>query len=334
MPLVQFAMAELWRKRDHHTRRITRASLEAIGGIAGALERHADATLAALERAHHGAYVAGRDVLLALTTPQGTRAVRDERELERVRGGLGREVVAVLEAARLIVREDGGVTLAHEALVTQWGQLRAWVAEARADRILVEEIERDAERFRADETAPLWKKRRLEAAEDVLRRKTVPMSKAAEAFVRAGRRAERRARLFTGGAALGAVALATLVGAFYIRDVDAQKAKAEEARAFAERNFTEAREQKRQLEEAKAKNDELLQKLADAKDKEAMFALQDEVKRARSADKPAARSPAPKASGRVASSPAGPSVARPPASHEPAPSSGPGEPVLVETFED
>jgi hypothetical protein len=205
MPLVQFALTELWRKRDRGAKKITRASLSAIGGIAGALERHADATLAGLDRAYAGGSLAARDVLLALTTPQGTRALRSAADLEHSGGALGREVLAALEAARLVGREPDGVTLAHDALVTQWGRLRAWVAEARADRVLVEEIERDAVRWRADDSAPLWKARRLEAAEDVLRRGTVASSPEAEAFVRAGRRTERRGRLVAGGAALGVV---------------------------------------------------------------------------------------------------------------------------------
>src|SRR5262249_32624652 len=161
---------------------------------------HAEATLTELGRAHAGADRAARDVLLALTTPQGTRAVRDAADVERAGGTLGREVLSALEGARLGARGAEGGTPAHAARGTQWGRRGAWVAEARADRLLAEEIERDGERWRADETAPLWKKRRLEAAEDVLRRKAVPLSEAAAAFVRAGRRAERWSRVLIGGA--------------------------------------------------------------------------------------------------------------------------------------
>src|SRR6185369_13647867 len=39
MPLVQFALSELWKKRDAKQKRLTRAGLEAIGGIDGALGR-------------------------------------------------------------------------------------------------------------------------------------------------------------------------------------------------------------------------------------------------------------------------------------------------------
>ena len=332
MPLVQFALTELWRKRDRGNRKITRAGLEAIGGIAGALDRHADATLARLDRAHPGASLAARDVLLALTTPQGTRALRGAADLERAGGALGPEVVAALEAARLVAHDPSGVTLAHDALVTQWGTLRAWVTEARADRVLVEEIERDAERFRGDDSAPLWKSRRLEAAEDVLRRAAVSASPTAAAFVRAGRRAERRGRLFAGGSALGVAALGALGVVFYVRDVGAKKAEADAARAVAERSFADATERQKLLEEEQTKNGELLRKLADASDKEAMFALQEEVKKAAGEGRPRdrARAPRPEAGAAPASSPAPKPAALPSAAPPPARAA---EPALREKFD-
>ena len=181
-------------------------------------------------------------------------------------------MIAALEAARLIGREPGGMTLAHDALVTQWGRLRAWVAEARADRVLVEEIERDAERWQADDSAPLWKRRRLEAAEDVLRRGAVPSSRTASTFVRAGRLAERRGRFLAGGSALGVAALAALGVALYVRDVGEKKAEADLARHQAEANLDIANERKRE-------NEELVQKLRDAEDSNALRKVQDEARK-------------------------------------------------------
>ncbi|MEO7331354.1 MAG: hypothetical protein ABI193_22450, partial [Minicystis sp.] len=293
MPLVQFSLTELWHKRDRENKRITREGLTAIGGVAGALERHADATLARLEQQHPGAERAARDLLLSLTTPQGTRALRSIEDLERAGGPLAAVVLGALEEARLVSREHGGATLAHEALLAQWTQLRAWVAEARADRLLAEEVERDAEKRRLDDSVPLWKRRRLEAAEDVLRRKAVSLSASTIAFIQAGRRAERLTRLLTFGAAAALILLSSVGVGIYIRDIGVEKAQAESARAVAEQNFQDASERKKALEEAKAQNDDLLEKLADAKDKEAMFALQDEVKKARGASPPAAPALAP-----------------------------------------
>src|SRR5262249_9183175 len=145
MPLVQFALTELWRQRDTRNKRVTRAGLERLGGIAGALERHADATLATIAGGHADGERAAQNVLLALTTPLGTRATRTVEDLERTAGAGATAIVEALEAARLVVQTGAGVTLAHEALLAQWRQLRGWVAEAREDRQLADELERDAD---------------------------------------------------------------------------------------------------------------------------------------------------------------------------------------------
>src|SRR5262249_35412553 len=42
LPLLQFALAELWEARDQARGAITAEALERIGGVAGALARHAD----------------------------------------------------------------------------------------------------------------------------------------------------------------------------------------------------------------------------------------------------------------------------------------------------
>src|SRR6185369_475489 len=108
-----------------------------------------------------------------------------------------RALVVSLESARLLVREEGGVTLAHDTLLTQWWRLRDWIATAREDRFLAEDIERDAARWAKEKEDPslLWRKRRLAAAEDLLRVGLIKLSPLAERFVKAGRPMERRGRL-------------------------------------------------------------------------------------------------------------------------------------------
>jgi serine/threonine protein kinase len=194
MPLVQFALTQLWAQRDVAHKRITRAGYEAIGGLRGALERHAEATL---ERIAHVPFhtVVARDLLLALTTPRGTRTTQTLAFLARAAGPRVNEVVKVFEEARLLSREPEGYTLAHEALLTQWERLRAWVFEAREDRLLADELERDAVAWeRTRDPALLWRKGRLAAAEEVRRHEVVRLSDVASEFVESGRRAESRAR--------------------------------------------------------------------------------------------------------------------------------------------
>jgi formylglycine-generating enzyme required for sulfatase activity len=136
LPLLSFALAELWEARDRERGVITQATLDMMGGVAGALARHGDAVLAgmpAADRAH------ARRVMLRLVTSVGTRVTRSQAELSVSEGTQG--AVTALVKGRLLVVHDGeaGATyeIAHEVLVRGWGTLRAWLdadAEDRARR--------------------------------------------------------------------------------------------------------------------------------------------------------------------------------------------------------
>jgi serine/threonine protein kinase len=286
MPLVQFALTELWNKRDVANKTVNRASLEAIGGISGSLERHAEGTLAAILRSHPDQALV-RDLLLRLTTPQGTRATRRVVDLlpagQKADLAAKREILDALENARLIVCGAEDVTLAHEALLTQWATLRGWVAEAREERLLAEEIERDAQRWSADpDGVPVWRKRRLAQAHEVVATGRVNLSPAAEQFVSAGRRAGRRAKVVALGASLAAAVLLGVGAVGYIGAVRANERSALERAAF-EQSKAELERQKRleleqaqtELSERQSTIDGLMQKLAAAPDQETMT----EVKR-------------------------------------------------------
>jgi serine/threonine protein kinase len=275
MPLVQFALTQLWATRDTGSKTITRKGFASIGGIAGALERHAEATLLSVPAKESTV----KGALLSLTTPRGTRAHATRDAVRRAGGEDSLAVLDRLEAARLVVREGEDMTLAHEALLAQWARLRRWVAEAREDRLLAEEIERDAERWHADrESAALWKKRRLVAAEDMRDRGTVTLSAAAAEFVAAARRAERRGQTFAAASVALVLLAAGLGGKFYVDRIGAEKARADEARTLAEQNLATATEKGREVAKAQERIQTLLAQLADAPDKEAMFALQERVK--------------------------------------------------------
>ena len=78
LPLLQFALAELWDARDVARASITAAALATIGGVGGALARHADEVLLGLAPEPRAA---ARRILIALVTLDGTRARRTETEL-------------------------------------------------------------------------------------------------------------------------------------------------------------------------------------------------------------------------------------------------------------
>lgn len=103
MPLVQFALTQLWSKRDPSTKKLTAQGLAEIGGISGALEKHAESTLVRHSKDNPDFVNIARHVLLALTTAQGTRATRSLDELiAPPADSRTRAVIERLERSRLI----------------------------------------------------------------------------------------------------------------------------------------------------------------------------------------------------------------------------------------
>lgn len=301
MPLVQFALTMLWEKRDARRKILPRAGLRAIGGIAGALERHAEATLAELALEHPGAAEATRDVLLALTTAQGTRVMRAADEV--VRSGLpaAREVVEAFERARLLVPSGGGITLAHEALLSRWSRLRKWVSEVREDRVLAEELERDAAAWAADpDGVPFWRRRRLAFGEDLARRGTVGLSPSARSFLASSRRAERRVRLLAAAASAAVAASIAGAGASYVASLRAEEraaqallAKERDARRMEQEGRRIAEERTREVERKQATIDELMRRLSEEQDREQKREIEAKIRREVASSRRASLEPPP-----------------------------------------
>jgi hypothetical protein len=159
------------------------------------LDRHAEATWFALERMRPEATKAAKGVLLALTTPEGTRATRTMEEITAIAGPAAEQIAESFSSAGLIVASGRGLMFSGDGLITHWGRLREWLEAGREDRLFAQELERDAKRWLADADAvPLWQKRRLASAEALCRRGDVYISAGAMAFLRTSQRAERRVR--------------------------------------------------------------------------------------------------------------------------------------------
>ncbi|WP_163997072.1 bifunctional serine/threonine-protein kinase/formylglycine-generating enzyme family protein [Pyxidicoccus caerfyrddinensis] len=167
LPLLQFALAELWERRNPAEGRITREALDAMGGVAGALSRHADGVLARLSPAE---LAAARRLLLQLVTAEGTRIERGEDELAEAADGASRAALRALVEGRLLhTRTVGGQPrweIAHESLIQSWGTLRDWLDDDIGQRVLRKRVEvasAEWERLlRAREA--LWGQRQLDEA--------------------------------------------------------------------------------------------------------------------------------------------------------------------------
>ncbi len=211
LPAIAFALSEWWGTRRGG--RLLSASWRGLGGVTGALARHADATLASLPPAQ---LPAARRVLSRLAGPDATRVRVSRVEL----AALGADAAAALEpfvSARLVARDDDGTSsYVHEALLTSWPTLAAWLEEERADRAHAAELDREARVFdtaaareRADH---LLRGGRLARAEDLARRRP-DLGAAHEAWLTASRaRARREGWTRTALVAVVVAAAAALAG--------------------------------------------------------------------------------------------------------------------------
>jgi WD40 repeat protein len=175
LPMMSHALLETWRHRSG--RALTETAYEAAGGLHGAVVRTAEQVYGELTAPQ--AELARR-ILLRLVAPgDGTPDTRRPTEHAELDFGGPADIRAVLERlvrARLITFDDGTVDLAHEALITAWPRLRAWL-DAERDRLRVHRSLSEAARTwqaLGRESAALYAGSRLSAARDAFPRDIAP----------------------------------------------------------------------------------------------------------------------------------------------------------------
>ncbi|MCA9672753.1 MAG: protein kinase [Myxococcales bacterium] len=153
LPLLSFAAQQLWERRDREKRVLRRADYDEIGGVAGALATHADALLSAMAP---GELDIARKLLMRLVTAEGTRrTVARAALVEGLEEQAERVLERLTEARLLALRKpdtdsEPHYELAHEALITRWERLAAWLDESADERAFVAEV---------GQAADLWHKR-------------------------------------------------------------------------------------------------------------------------------------------------------------------------------
>jgi len=243
LPLLAFAMARLWEKRDRENGLITRQAYRDIGGVGGALARHAEATIDRIGADRIGCV---RELFRNLVTAEGTRAVRELAELLSVFGKAdgqnAEEVLRSLIDARLVtsyeVHEEvqeatRRVEIIHESLLAAWPRLVRWQTQD-ADAVQLRDQLRQAARTwdehdRSDDL--LWTGSAYREFASWRERYPGGLSDIEDAFgsamiTLAGRR--RRRRRSAVGAVIAALIIGlTVVGSFWQRSVhEARRAEA------------------------------------------------------------------------------------------------------------
>ncbi|MEM9928020.1 MAG: hypothetical protein AAF915_30590, partial [Cyanobacteria bacterium P01_D01_bin.50] len=134
LPLLEFALTQLWKQRQG--KQLTHAAYQAIGKVKGALARHADENYrnySATEKERV------RRIFIQLVQPgegtQDTRRLATKAEL----GETSWDLVKQLADNRLVVTNQNAakqetVEIVHEALISNWDELRGWMNENRSFR--------------------------------------------------------------------------------------------------------------------------------------------------------------------------------------------------------
>lgn len=217
LPLLQYALAELWRRRDPERRVLTRDALRELGGLAGALGRQADAFCDSLDE--ETARVARR-VLVDLVTPEGTRCRRALADLRELVEESSRRLVPLLldqmVRERLLVGHNRAgraeYELIHDAMIGAWPRLQLWLNAEKDSKYIRDKLLTDAREWtrRGWQHDDLWGRRRLQEAQ-ILDARELPLP--ARKFLRASHRALRRRRRIVG---LAIALLVLLLSASYI----------------------------------------------------------------------------------------------------------------------
>ncbi|AZO27609.1 hypothetical protein EJ071_09370 [Mesorhizobium sp. M1B.F.Ca.ET.045.04.1.1] len=152
LALVEFSLTELWKDRDQQAKSLTLAAYATLGGLKGAIDRHANEVFAKLQPEQQNAARRALTRLVHVSTLESyTRLRRPLAEFDKP----GLDVIQALaqEANRLVVisrdesRQQDVAEVAHEALIREWGKLHDWVAADPAFLQWQESVERRMRRY-------------------------------------------------------------------------------------------------------------------------------------------------------------------------------------------
>jgi len=255
LPLLAFAVSRLWQERDRERRLLSRTAYEKVGGVAGALAQHAEATL---ERIGEGRQGLVREIFRNLVTAQGTRASCERDELLSAlphRAAAEAALEELIDARLLTSFEVPGaqtgaetdslsadqrhrVEIVHESLLKAWPRLVWWQTQDEEGAQLRDQLRQAArlwvERGRSEDllwtgTAErefeVWRERypgRLTAIEDDF----------ANAMAHRARRRKRLQRLAVASAVVALGVVAALIGVSRQREAEARR-QAEAAQLLA-----------------------------------------------------------------------------------------------------
>ena len=176
LPLLEHALLQIWQAREG--RQLKVAAFRAIGGVVGALERHAEGIFSRFTPAQQEAC---RHLFLRQVQVDENREVTKRRlgaedliSPHDPEGAAAAAVLAGLTRERLLTTEAAGeerhptVELAHEALLAQWPRLGGWIEADRKSLRTRHQLDDAVAEWQANGREPsfLYRGARLAQAEE------------------------------------------------------------------------------------------------------------------------------------------------------------------------
>ncbi|WP_375469529.1 caspase domain-containing protein [uncultured Nostoc sp.] len=153
LPLLQFALTELWEQRDQQAHQLTLAKYKELGGVIGTLNRHAEKLYESFSEQQQD-WVKRIFLKLVRTGAEEKDTRQQQPKAKLLSIAVDKpavqetinEVLEKLTQARLIVPEteptgEVWVDLAHETLMEGWERFTQWRKEGRELRRLIDRVE-------------------------------------------------------------------------------------------------------------------------------------------------------------------------------------------------
>ncbi|MBX3181623.1 MAG: serine/threonine-protein kinase PknK [Polyangiaceae bacterium] len=191
LPLFSLALSEWWVLRDPQSKVLSERAWERLGGVPGAVARHAERVVEAFGAAEHEQ---AQEILVRLGQA-GARGIA-AADLAAGRSESRERALSQLLAARLVVEREGRLMLGSPALEQHWPRLRRWLTEAGEDRAFHQRLVEASAQWEAGgrSEGALWDGALAARLVAWFRATELPLSDRDLAFIQAVRRRATRSR--------------------------------------------------------------------------------------------------------------------------------------------
>jgi len=159
LPLLQYALSELYDQRDPSNRLLTFEAYEKMGGVEGAIGQRAASVFAQIPESSRAALGEILPLIVTVDIDGEQNAVRRRASLAELTSTPERRILTEsLISARFLTtdqdRTQSIASLAHEALLRRWEALAKWVQANRNDLRLRSRIEQSQQRWEQENREP------------------------------------------------------------------------------------------------------------------------------------------------------------------------------------